>query len=113
MKCNYTALNANSFVNQCQNIFIKSADNRQSYDKYMDYLHNAEHCRPNSNQEFLIFDIENATKRLNLSNTLDCDLLNVRHILYAHPSIYVLLKLLYHNMLLLGILCLRDLITVL
>ena len=69
----------------------------------MDYLHNAEHCRPNSNQEFLVFDIENATKRLNLSNTLDCDLLNVRHILYAHPSIYVLLKLLYHNMLLLGI----------
>ena len=30
-------------------------------------------------------------------------MLNVRHILYAHPSIYVLLKLLYHNVLLLGI----------
>ena len=67
----------------------------------MDYLYNAEHC--NSNLEFLVFDIENATKRLNLSNTLDCDLLNARHILYAHPSIYVLLKLLYHNLLLLGI----------
>ena len=67
----------------------------------MDYLFNAEHC--NSNLEFLVFYIENTTKRLNLSNTLDCDLLNVRHILYAHPSIYVLLKLLYHNMLLLGI----------
>ena len=66
----------------------------------MDYLYNAEHCRPNSNLEFLVFDIDNATKRLNLSNTLDCDLLNVRHILYAHPSIYLLLKLLYHNMLL-------------
>ena len=38
MKRNYTALNANSFVNQCQNNFINSVDNRQSYDKYMDYL---------------------------------------------------------------------------
>ena len=64
-------------------------------------LYNAEHC--NSNLEFLVFDIENATKRLNLSNTLNCELLNVRHILYAYLSIYVLLKLLYHNMLLLGI----------
>ena len=61
----------------------------------MDYLYNAEHC--NSNLEFLVFDFENATKRLNLSNTLDCDLLHVKHILYAHPFIYVLLKLLYHN----------------
>ena len=70
---------------------------------YIDYLYNAEHC--NSNLELLVFDIENATKRLNLSNTLDCDFLNARHILYAHLSIYILLKLLYHNrpMLLLGI----------
>ena len=67
----------------------------------MNYLCNAELC--NSNLEFLIFDIENATKRLNMSNTLDSDLVNVRHILYAHPSIYVLLKLLNYNMLLLGI----------
>ena len=91
MKRNSTALNANSFVNQFRNNFINSAENRQSYDKYMDYLYNAKHC--NFNLEFLIFDIENATKHLNFSNTFDCDLLNVRHILYAHPFIYVLLKL--------------------
>ena len=79
MKRNSTALNANSFVNQFQNNFINSVDNRQSYDKYMDYLYNAEYC--NYNLEFLVFDIENATKRLNLSSTFDCDLLNVKELL--------------------------------
>ena len=98
MKRNSTALNANSFVNQFRNNFINSADNRQTYDKYIDYLYNAEHG--SSNLEFIVFYIENATKRLNLSNTLDCNFLNVIdvHILYAHPSICVLLKLSYHNM---------------
>ena len=38
MKLNSTALNANSFVNQFQNNCINSADNRQSYDKYMDFI---------------------------------------------------------------------------
>ena len=62
----FSKLNCIYFIKIFYN-FINSADNRQSYDKYMDYLYNAEHC--NSNLEFLVFDIENATKRLNLSNT--------------------------------------------
>ena len=87
MKRNSTALNANSFVNQFRNNFINSADNRQSYDKYIDCLYNAEHC--SSNLEFIVFDIENATKRLNLSNTLDCNFLNVRRTYFICASIYL------------------------
>ena len=58
-------------------------------------------CEESVNKSELSFSVEKvekATLALNNSSTLDSNGVNVLHLEYAHPAIYMLLKTLYNKM---------------
>jgi hypothetical protein len=49
--------------------------------------------------EFTVDELEASVCKLSGSSALDCDKLNSSHLKFAHPSVYVALKMLFNKML--------------
>ena len=92
-----SVLTADQFADSFQNNFIDSHDNKSLVDKF---LQNHLNCNVSKNQSLLtVSDIINACRPMSLkaSNCLDYNELTVKHILYAHPFVFIWLKKLFNS----------------
>ena len=51
---------------------------------------------------FSVENIQNACVKLSVCNCLDCNNLTLKHLCFAHPSLFVWIKELFYNMLIHG-----------
>jgi hypothetical protein len=96
-------LHPDSFVTVFRNNFIDSADNVAAVNEF-----NSMRVRKMNEEgveviKLSVEEVEKAVRSLNLSQSHDCNNLNVLHVLYSNPAIYVALKLLFNSMLQFGI----------
>lgn len=86
---------ADDFVEQFKNNFAIDHDKVNKMKDFMDNtsFHNNQPLKLN------VESVEQAVKKLQCSNSLDCDNLNIYHILYSHPAVYVCLSKLFNAML--------------
>ena len=94
-----SSLDANSFATTFKDNFVNSAENVFAVKNYLSA------CGVSVNKSGLNFsveEIEKAVLALNNSSALDSDGVNVLHLKYAHPAIYMLLKTLYNKMIQFG-----------
>ena len=82
-----SSLDANSFATTFKNNFVNSAENVFAVKNYFSA------CGESVNKSELSFSVdkvEKAVLALNNSSALDNDCVNVLHLKYAHPAIYML-----------------------
>jgi hypothetical protein len=93
-----TSVKAQNFADVFKDNFIESADNKSIVNDFIErYL---SHDRNNTSLTLLHVDqIEKSCKSLRVSNCMDCNDLTVRHLLFAHPSVFYWLKKLFNSML--------------
>ena len=90
------ALDVNSFATSFKDNFVIFLDNNFAVKIFYSSL---DYCK---NIETIVFHIEKIEKSVSLlsnSSALDCDGLNSLYLKYAHPAIYLALKLLFNSML--------------
>jgi hypothetical protein len=90
-------LKPDDFVNNFKSNFIQSSDNKAMVNRF---LHCFMNCENSVNMvAFSVEQIVNACIQLHDSNCIDYNDLTVKHLRYAHPSIFVWLKELFNSML--------------
>jgi Reverse transcriptase (RNA-dependent DNA polymerase) len=100
-KCFSEVLNADMFVKQFQENFIDSSLNVQAHDNFANEFINY-NC-VNNNIDIEVEAIEKAVFSLNRSGVMDYDMLTINHFLYAHPVLFLLLKILFNVMITSGV----------
>ena len=93
----------NLFANAFKNNFIDSKSNVDAVYEFNQKHNELLMSTDDFALEFDVSKIEIAVHMLNLSEALDYMDLNIFHIIYAHPAVFVSLKMLFNSMLLHGI----------
>ena len=94
---NPSVLCANNFVDSFKNNFVNSGNNVKAVGTLL--LAMEESAGTGNSVEFVVDELETAVCKLSSSSALDCDKLNSSHLKFAHPSLYVALKMLFNKML--------------
>jgi hypothetical protein len=95
LSVNSSVLCANNFVDSFKCNFVNSGNNVKAVGSFLLAREEA----AGSTIEFTVDELEASVCKLSGSSALDCDKLNSSHLKFAHPSVYVALKMLFNKML--------------